>query len=242
MIRVLIEAPMQIGDKTLPASMMVQIIDGFIYATIKHECLKSFYLWHRNRLFASLVYGRVERNFREVIFHLISVIDGRATSCEIALRCLPLDFTDNKTILVQVMAWCRQAAVHYPGQCWLRWPDLWHHMEPLCHNELNNCLSPVCYQTGTRTNADINYHSNCEEQTTNDIWFKYKTFHWKKKTACGNFVCKMGAIFIQTPITITLFSDAQCRLANNNAMCFSYSHWKHMAVHSMTQGCVVFIR
>ena len=35
---------------------------------------------------------------------------------------MPQDFTDDKSTLVQVMAWCRQATSHYPNQCWLRSP------------------------------------------------------------------------------------------------------------------------
>ena len=38
------------------------------------------------------------------------------------------DSTDDKWILVQVMAWCRQAASHYPKQCW---PNFCCQMAPL---------------------------------------------------------------------------------------------------------------
>ena len=41
-------------------------------------------------------------------------------SCKIALRWMPLDLTDDKSTLVQVMAWCRQATSHYLSQCWPR--------------------------------------------------------------------------------------------------------------------------
>ena len=41
-------------------------------------------------------------------------------SCEISLRLMLLDLTDDKLTLVQVMAWCRQATSHYPSQCWPR--------------------------------------------------------------------------------------------------------------------------
>ena len=41
-------------------------------------------------------------------------------SCGIALRWMPLDLTDDKSTLVQVMAWCRQATSHYLSQCWPR--------------------------------------------------------------------------------------------------------------------------
>ena len=33
---------------------------------------------------------------------------------------MPLDQTDDKSTLVQVMAWCRQATSHYLSQCWHR--------------------------------------------------------------------------------------------------------------------------
>ena len=45
---------------------------------------------------------------------------GRGISYEITLRWMPLDLTDDKSTLVQVMAWCRQATSHYPSQCWPR--------------------------------------------------------------------------------------------------------------------------
>ena len=68
----------------------------------------------------SLAPGKFEWNWRKVIFKLISVIDGWGISCKIALRWMPLDLTDDKSILVQVMAWCHQATSHYLSQCWLR--------------------------------------------------------------------------------------------------------------------------
>ena len=45
---------------------------------------------------------------------------GWGISYEIALRWMPLDLTDGKSTLVQVMAWCRQATSHYLSQCWPR--------------------------------------------------------------------------------------------------------------------------
>ena len=41
-------------------------------------------------------------------------------SYEIALRWMPLDLTDDKSTLIQVMAWCLQATSHYLSQCWPR--------------------------------------------------------------------------------------------------------------------------
>ena len=41
-------------------------------------------------------------------------------SCEIALIWISLDFTDDQSTLVQVMAWCRQATSHYLSQSWPR--------------------------------------------------------------------------------------------------------------------------
>ena len=64
--------------------------------------------------------GGFQRNFNEVIFQLILVIDGWSISCKIVLKWMPMDLTDGKSTLVQVMAWCRQATSHYLSQCWPR--------------------------------------------------------------------------------------------------------------------------
>ena len=45
--------------------------------------------------------------------------DSWVTSCEIPLSWISLNLTDKST-LVQVMAWCRQATSHYLNQCWPR--------------------------------------------------------------------------------------------------------------------------
>ena len=70
--------------------------------------------------FNSLAPGKFEWNFRYVIFKQILVIDGWGISSEIALIWMSLDFTDDKSILVQVMGWCRKATSHYLNQCWPR--------------------------------------------------------------------------------------------------------------------------
>ena len=61
-----------------------------------------------------------EWNFRYVLFKLIFVIDGSGMSCEIVLTWMPQNLADDKSTLVQVMAWCRQATSHYLSQCWHR--------------------------------------------------------------------------------------------------------------------------
>ena len=45
-------------------------------------------------------------------------MDNWGISCEIALTWKPQDLTDDKSRLVQVMAWCHQATSHYLSQCW----------------------------------------------------------------------------------------------------------------------------
>ena len=68
----------------------------------------------------SLAPVKFEWNLRHVIFKQILVIDGWGISSEIALIWMSLDFADDQSTLVQVMAWCRQATSHYLSQCWPR--------------------------------------------------------------------------------------------------------------------------
>ena len=80
-------------------------------------------LFHQpNLLVNSLATEKFQWNFRYVIFKWILAIDGWGISCEIALPVIwmSLDFTDDQSTLVQVMAWCRQATSHYLSQCWPR--------------------------------------------------------------------------------------------------------------------------
>ena len=67
-------------------------------------------------LLNSLAPGKFEWHIRYLIFQIISVIDGWGISCELALRWMSLDLADDKSTLVQVMAWCRQATSHYLSQ------------------------------------------------------------------------------------------------------------------------------
>ena len=65
----------------------------------------------------SLAPGGFENIIQNVFFKLISWIDTLSNSCETALRSMPQNPSDDKSTLVQVMAWCRQAASHYLSQC-----------------------------------------------------------------------------------------------------------------------------
>ena len=70
--------------------------------------------------FNSLAPGRFQFSFRKVIFKLTLVNGDWGISYEIALKRMPEDLTDDKSTLVQVMAWCRQATRHNLSQCWPR--------------------------------------------------------------------------------------------------------------------------
>ena len=46
---------------------------------------------------------------------------------------MSLDLTNDKSTLVQVIAWCRQATSHYLNQCWPRSPTLYGVTRPQCN-------------------------------------------------------------------------------------------------------------
>ena len=82
---------------------------------------ESFLGWHWGLFkFNSLAPGEFQYNFRYVIFKEILEVDGWDISCEIALIWMSLDLNDEKSTLVQVMAWCCQATSHCLSQCWTR--------------------------------------------------------------------------------------------------------------------------
>ena len=88
---------------------------------------------NKHTVFNSLAPEKLELNFRHVIFKQILVIDGWGISCKIALIWMWLDFTDDQSTLVQVMA----GAVRHQTITWANVdPDLCRHMASLGHNEL----------------------------------------------------------------------------------------------------------
>ena len=58
---------------------------------------------------------------KKIIFKLSWWIDILSACCENVRRMLQ-NSIDDKSTLVQVMAWCRQAPSHYLNQCWPRSP------------------------------------------------------------------------------------------------------------------------
>ena len=68
----------------------------------------------------SLAPGRSSCDFKNVIFNLPLLIGIFKSSYDNVLKWMPQDLTDDKSTLVQVIAWCRQASSHYLSQCWLR--------------------------------------------------------------------------------------------------------------------------
>ena len=67
----------------------------------------------------SLAPGRRGSNFESVISEQRLRIKIMSTSCEIALRWMPQNLTDDYSTLVQVMAWCLIQHVHYFDVTWV---------------------------------------------------------------------------------------------------------------------------
>ena len=85
------------------------------------------YLWYETVIcfINSLASGRPGWQSKTATFNLVSLIGNFTSSKDNALRWMPRDLTNNKSTLVQVMAWCHQAASHYLNQCWPRSPMLY---------------------------------------------------------------------------------------------------------------------
>ena len=87
-----------------------------------HSTKDQLYSWTGQWFwcFNSLATGRSECDSKNVIFNLVLLIGIFRSSHDNALWWMPQDLTDDKSTLVQVMAWCRQATSHYLSQCWPR--------------------------------------------------------------------------------------------------------------------------
>ena len=79
------------------------------------KCVK----WTSFNTFNSLAAGRCYSNSN--IFNLVTKNGSLGTHCEIALRWMPQNVTNETWTLVQAIVWCRQATRHYLSQRWPRY-------------------------------------------------------------------------------------------------------------------------
>ena len=91
-----------------------------MYISLKSCCTMRFITyWGLVSVFIkSLAPGRSWCGFKNAIFNLDLLIGIFKSSYINVLKWMPHDPIDDKTTLVQVMAWCRQASSHYLKQCW----------------------------------------------------------------------------------------------------------------------------
>ena len=80
----------------------------------------NMFSWDPTKSFNSLTPGRSECDSKNVIFNLVLLIGIFRSSHDNALWWMSQDLTDDQSTMVQVMAWCRQATIHYLSQCWPR--------------------------------------------------------------------------------------------------------------------------
>ena len=85
------------------------------------DCIHIYiYVYIHNVCINSLAPGRSGFKFKSAIFNLVLLIGIFRSSYDNALRWMSWDLPEDKSTLVQVMAWCRQATSHYLSQCWPR--------------------------------------------------------------------------------------------------------------------------
>ena len=64
--------------------------------------------------------GGCDINFKSIIFELVTQTSIFGPHCEMVLRWVPQNLTNQKSTMVQVMAWCHQATSHDLRQCGFR--------------------------------------------------------------------------------------------------------------------------
>ena len=99
----------------------------------------------------ALAPGRSYCYFKNVIFNLALLIGIFKSSYDNVLRWLLQDLTDDKSTLVQIMAWCHKATRHYLNQCWPRSPMLYGVTRPQWVNILGTEWNG-CHSTGNYSN------------------------------------------------------------------------------------------
>ena len=141
----------------------------------------------------SLAPGRSGFNFKSAIFNLVLLIGIFTSSKDNALRWMPRDLTNDKSTLVQAIAWYHQATSHHLSQCWLssmspygvtrpQWVNSLRPSDAIIHLASQSTLVQVmtCCLLDTKPLPEptlIYFQLNLKEQTSGKFESKYKNFH-----------------------------------------------------------------
>ena len=177
------------------------------------------------------------------------MIDGWDILCEIVLRWISMDLIDDKSTLLQVMAWCCQAASHYLSQCWPRSVLPYGVTRPQWVNlvkfDSDNGLEPVCCQIITWNKTGL-LSIRLSGTKVNEFWIGILIFSLKKiplkilSLKWGHFdqasICKIiipplqrswkGGILVSPCPSVRLWTES-CPLCIFNNTCrihFIFAH------------------
>ena len=128
--------------------------------------------WIKSVLINTLAPGIFEGNLRQEISKLNFGIDGKGISCEVVLRWMSLDLTNNNSTLVQILARSNLVTSHYLSQCWLgsmlpygvtrpQWLKAWYPilsslkpLEPASYTLETNLIISTTWPSPRRPSAD----------------------------------------------------------------------------------------
>ena len=122
----------------------------------------------------SLTPRRFGCDFKNLIFNLVSLIGILRSLYDNALRWMPQNIIDDKSTLVQVMAWCRQATSHYLSQCWLRSMSPYDVIRPQWVNKLVDILQTAfasTFTSHTDNDPDLLHICITRPQRVNIVWY-----------------------------------------------------------------------
>ena len=93
---------------------------------LMHIYFNTIHAWTHTHMYILLTHwplGDLDSILKVLYSILFSLICIFKSSYDNVLLWMPQDLTDDKSALVQIMAWCRQTTIHYLNQCRPRSPS-----------------------------------------------------------------------------------------------------------------------
>ena len=195
--------------------------------------------------FNSLFPGKFKWNLRYVVFKRNLVIGGWGISCEIALIGMSLDFTDDQSTLVEVMAWCRQATSHYLSQCWPRSPMPYGVTRPqwvmwsYWHMIILNWLGFSTPYSGLTTKKTSNLHITgpLGGESSGDWWIRSQKAGNVENFPCNNYAGANSVSFLNFTPSRLIFLWMYNPIYMRNVLYIRKDGWWLMMIHLPNGNC-----
>ena len=140
-------------------------------------------------------------HFKTALLNLVFLIGIFPSSKDNTLRWMPRHLNDDKSTLVQVMAWCRQVTSHYLSQCWHSSISPYGVTRPQWVNCLSQILTLTCKIGSILGQYPLVMANLLEVHSQGSFQYEILSYHYMNSHSKDKTVSRPSYLYYGNPYT-----------------------------------------